>query len=131
MRRPALLAVALPATVAAVAAGCGSGVTTGCRQSPDRDLLLAIRAHAGSVVLPSETQEGNATRLTITACQTSDTEATATLTVFGRRDDSVRDTRSGLKLERRGGKWVVTADARTQRCQPGRGNQEFSSAKCT
>ncbi|HWC28170.1 MAG TPA: hypothetical protein VG474_16390 [Solirubrobacteraceae bacterium] len=120
--------------LAAVAAACGTGATTNCKAPPDRDLLLAIREHARvegrPVKLPTSTTRGNAGRLTISACQTSSTEATATLTVFSLSDDSTRDIRHGMKLERRGTTWTVTGDAHTRRCHRGRGNQEFSSQKC-
>lgn len=121
----------IAACLAATAVGaCGAaGARTNCKEPPDRDLLLAVRAHAGPIVLPGQDGEPNAARLTISACQTSDSEATATLTVFGMADDSVRDLRHGLRLAK-GGAWRVTADAHTQRCQRGRGSQEFSSAKC-
>jgi hypothetical protein len=126
-----LLALPCACLLAALASGCGSGATTNCKVPPDRALLLAVRAHAGPVVLTSTAREGNAGRLTITACQTSSTKATATLTVFSLSDDSTRDIRHGMTLERRAGRWVVTADAHTRRCQKGRGSQAFSSAKCT
>lgn len=130
MRTLALLAMCLSLAVAA--AGCGSGATTNCKEPPDRSLLLAVHAHAGPVVLPTlDRPRGTAGRLTITACQTSPTVATATLTVFSLSGTSVRDIRHGMKLRRRDGKWVVTADAHQQRCYKGHGSQEFSSAKCT
>ena len=116
--------------VAAVAAGCGSGVTTNCKTPTDRALLLAVRAHAGVIKLPNGPDKGNAARLTISACQTSRTEGTATLTVFGLRDKSTLDIRHGVKLAFKNGKWNVTGDAHTRRCQPGRGAQEFTSAPC-
>ena len=125
------LAILVPCVLVVVAAGCGTGATTDCKVPPDRDLLLAIKAHAGKVQLPSESEEGNAARLTITACQTSDTKATATLTVFGLRDDSVRDRRHEMTLRKRGGGWKITKDADTRRCQRGRGSQEFGRNRCT
>lgn len=128
MRRLVLLGIGF---AAAVVAGCGAGATTNCRTPPDRALLLAVRAHAGPITLPGGEKQANAAQLTISACQTSDTEATATLTVFGLRDDSIRDMRHGLKLERGGDAWRVVADSHTQRCQKGRGSSEFASAKCT
>ncbi|MDP2712364.1 MAG: hypothetical protein Q8O56_14190 [Solirubrobacteraceae bacterium] len=128
MRHRAIVPACLLA--AAIASGCGSGATTNCKVPPDRALLLAVRAHAGPIQLPDGPDKGNASRLTITACQLSSSEATATMTVFGLTGESIRDIRYGLKLETRGGEWTVTADARTQRCQPGRGSQEFSSSKC-
>lgn len=128
MRHRAIVPACLLA--AAVAAGCGSGATTDCKAPPDRELLLAVRAHAAQIKLPNDADKGNAGRLTISACQTSSTEATATMTVFGLRDDSTLDIRHGMKLQVKNGKWVVTGDAHTRRCQPGRGPQEFSSTKC-
>lgn len=116
--------------LAAVLAACGTGATTNCKVPPDRELLIAVRAHAGPVVITDERRR-NAGRLTITACQTSDTEATATLTVFGLRGESTRDIRHGMKLERRGGKWTVIGDSHARRCYKGRGAQEFSGARCT
>lgn len=127
MRTLVLTAVCLSA---AVAAGCGSGATTNCKVPPDRALLLAVRAHAGPIVLPTEDRRGNAGRLTITACQTSDTEATATLTVFSLSDEKTRDIRHGMKLAFRGGKWEILADTDSRRCQGARSTQEFSSAPC-
>ncbi len=128
MRQRALVPACLLA--AAVASGCGSGVTTNCKAPPDRALLLAVRAHAGSIKLPNGADKGNAGRLTITACQTSSTEATATMTVFGLKDKSTLDIRHGVKLQVKNGRWRVTGDAHTRRCQPGRGTQEFANAKC-
>lgn len=128
--RPLVLIAGL-CLVAVVVAGCGSGATTNCRVPPDRDLLLAVRAHAGAVKLPSSTESGNAGRLTITACQTSGSEATATLTVFSLSDTSTRDIRHGMKLEKRGAAWVLAGDAHSRRCQKGHGSQEFSNARCT
>ena len=115
---------------AAVVAGCGSGPGTNCQAKPDRALLLAVREHAGPIVLRSDKKRGNAAQLTITACQTSDTEATATLTIFGLRHKSIQDMRHGVRLERRAGKWRVTADAHSRRCQPNHGSREFSSERC-
>jgi hypothetical protein len=128
MRRPALLAAACSIAVAVV--GCGSGATTNCKVPPDRELLLAIRAHAGPIVLTTAERRGNAGRLTITACQTSDSEATATLTVFSLSEKSTRDIRHGMKLERKAGKWTVMGDSHSRRCQGATAAEEFSSARC-
>jgi hypothetical protein len=128
MSRLAIAAVCLVAAL--VAAGCSSGVTTNCKSPPDRALLLAVRAHAGGVKLPNGPDKGNAARLTISACQTSSTEATATLTVFGLKDKSTLDIRHGVKLAVKNGKWEVTGDAHTRRCQPGHGSQEFANSPC-
>ena len=129
MRTLAIAPICLIALL--IVSGCGSGATTNCKAPPDRALLLAVRAHAGPITLPNGPDKGNASRLTISACQTSSTEATATLTVFGLSDESLRDIRHGVKLDKqRAGRWDVTGDAHTQRCQPGHGSQEFSNSKC-
>jgi hypothetical protein len=125
-----LISLAACLSVAVAVAGCGSGATTNCKVPPDRALLLAVHAHAGPIVLPTAEKRGNAGRLTITACQTSPTEATATLTVFSLSNESTRDIRHGMRLERTAGRWTVTADAHMRRCQTGRGSPEFSNARC-
>jgi len=128
MRQRVLASACLLA--AAIASGCASGATTNCKVPPDRPLLLAIRAHAGPITLPNGPQKGNAGRLTITACQTSETDATATMTVFGLANESTLDIRHGVKVQRKAGTWIVTGDAHTRRCQPGHGTQEFANTKC-
>ncbi len=128
MRQLAIVPACLLA--AAVAVGCGAGATTNCQVPPDRALLLAVRAHAEQIKLPNGPDKGNAGRLTITACQTSSSEATATMTVFGLKDETVLDIRHGVKVEFKNASWMVTGDAHTRRCQPGRGSQEFSTDEC-
>lgn len=128
MRPLALLPAAL--LLGAILAGCGSGATTNCKVPPDRDLLLAIRMHAGPITITTAEKKGNAGRLTITACQTSGTDATATLTVFSLTDENTRDIRHGMKLEKKGTRWRVIGDAHSRRCHEGRGSQDFSSARC-
>lgn len=128
MRSLALVSACL--LVVLVAAGCSSGVTTNCKAPTDRALLLAVRAHAGSIKLPNGPDKGNAARLTISACQTSRSEGTATMTVFGLKDETTLDIRHGVKLAFKNGEWNVTGDAHTRRCQPGHGSQEFGNSKC-
>ncbi len=128
MRPLALLPAAL--LLGAVLAGCGTGATTNCKVPPDRDLLLAIRMHAGPITITTAEKRGNAGRLTITACQTSDTDATATLTVFSLTDKATRDIRHGMKLDKKGTRWTVIGDAHSRRCHEGHGSQDFSTARC-
>lgn len=125
--------IALPPAAclfAAVLAACGAGATTNCRVPPDRALLLDVRMHAGPITITTAEKRGNAGRLTITACQTSDTDATATLTVFSLTEKATRDIRHGMKLARKGRRWTVIGDAHSRRCQEGYGSQDFSSAGC-
>lgn len=130
MKPGPLSACLLPAAAVAVT-GCFGGSGGGCMRPTDRDLLAAARAHVGDITLQDTRNEGDADRLTVDACQTSDGEGTATVTVFGRRDDSVRDVRSELTLRREGGRWRITDSSETRRCQQGRGSQEFTSERCT
>ena len=56
-------------------------------------------------------------------------EVVATLT--GLQDDSVRDARYTLEFQKNGaGEWRVRAADYAQRCQQGRGHQDFSPADC-
>jgi hypothetical protein len=45
-------------------------------------------------------------------------------------DDSVRATRYVLRLVPAGGTWRLQSAVRTQRCQPGRGHQNFAAGNC-
>jgi hypothetical protein len=57
--------------------------------------------------------------------------ATADVVVDGLADDSVRALRYELALERvEAAVWRVVSATWSQRCQPGRGHQEFSAALC-
>ena len=57
--------------------------------------------------------------------------ATATLTLGGLLDDSVRALRYDLVLSARDdGTWTVDSASWSQRCQEGRGHQGFSAAPC-
>jgi hypothetical protein len=58
-------------------------------------------------------------------------EATATVTVDGLLDDSVRAVRTVMTLERRGdGTWRVRSARQERRCQRGRGHQDFGTEPC-
>jgi hypothetical protein len=118
--------------LAAVAvAGCGGDDRAQTRCDPaDAALKAAARKHVDTIVVGAKAVEGDAQRVTVDACRTSDEDATATVTVFGVRDDSVRDQRHQLTLERKSARWVVVRDLDTQRCRKGRGHQDFSSLKC-
>jgi hypothetical protein len=120
--------ILLPACLVAVLLSSCSGVTTNCR-TPDDALLRAVRAHAAEIK-PGSGTTSNAGRLTISACQTSDTEATATMTIFSLKDKRTRDIRHGMTLKRKGTTWTITKDAHTRRCKTGPRSDEFSSARC-
>ncbi|MGH2942512.1 MAG: hypothetical protein ACRDLN_07045 [Solirubrobacteraceae bacterium] len=129
MRRTLLTGCLL---VALAAAGCGGddGKAQEC-QPGDAALEAAARRHVDTIVVAGKAVEGDADRVTVDVCRTSDEDATATVTVFGVRDDSVRDQRHRLTLERKDGAWAIVRDLDTHRCRKGRGHQDFSSLRCT
>ena len=98
--------------------------------SDDPGLTAVARDHADVVVVGRKVVNGEADRVVVDTCRTSDENATATVTVYGIRDDSVRDQRHRMTLERKGARWVVVRDYDTQRCRKGHGHQDFSSLKC-
>jgi CO dehydrogenase/acetyl-CoA synthase alpha subunit len=98
--------------------------------SNDPALTAAARDHADVIVVGAKVVRSEADRVQVDTCRTTDTNATATVTVLGIRDDSIRDQRHQMTLERRSGRWIVVRDNDTQRCRKGRGHQDFSSLKC-
>ena len=52
------------------------------------------------------------------------------MTVLGLRDDSIRDVRHVMVLEKRDGNWVIVRDGDSYRCQQGRGQQDFEPKRC-
>jgi len=127
MRRMLLTGCLLAAVAAA---GCGGDDKASCEPSDDAALTAAARKHVDTIVVGAKAVEGGAQRVTVDACRTSDEDANATVTVFGVPDDSVRDQRHRLTLERKDGAWVIVRDLDTQRCHKGRGHQDFSSLRC-
>jgi hypothetical protein len=55
---------------------------------------------------------------------------TVTVVLDGLADDSVRATRDVLRFTPDGSKWRLESAERTQRCQPGRGHQDFAAENC-
>jgi hypothetical protein len=101
-----------------------------CRP-PEPEIHNAARAVAGDITVARPGVEGDADRIEVVVCKTTDSRATATVTVYGQRDDSVRDARHELVLDKLVAQgWVVSSDVTTYRCQPGRGHQDFSPDLC-
>ncbi len=110
---------------------CGSDdkkANTDCLSS-QAALEAAARAHVDKIVIGTK-DVGEAKKIVVDTCRTSDTEATATVTVEGVRDDSVQDQRHQLTLERKSGRWAIIRDLDAQRCRKDRGHQDFSSIQC-
>ena len=120
--------------LAALALGaCGGddddNKSTACQSGSDAALEAAARAHVDTIVVGAN-EVGDADKIDVEQCRTSDEDATATVTVEGIRDDSVRDQRHELTLEKRNARWAIVRDLDTQRCREGRGHQDFSSIQC-
>jgi hypothetical protein len=113
--------------------GCGDDekdkAATKCL-SDDPALEAAARAHVDVVVVGAKVVNSEADRVEVDTCRTSDTDATATVTVYGIHDDSVSDQRHEMTLERKSARWTIVRDYDTQRCRKGHGHQDFSSVKC-
>jgi hypothetical protein len=73
-----------------------------------------------------------ATRTTTGARSSPEGGGPTTVTVVqdGLADDSVRATRAVLRFIPSGKDWRLKSAVRTQRCQPGRGHQNFSAGDC-
>ena len=76
--------------------------------------------------------ERSAARTTIeaTASPEGTGPETVVVTLDGLADDSVRAERWTLRLEPDGDVFTLTEARRDQRCQPGRGHQDFSPELC-
>jgi hypothetical protein len=131
MRGILLLATCLLAAVGL--ASCGGGDDKNANKkclAADPALDAAARSHVDTIIVGRK-QVGTADKISADACRTSAEDATATVTVEGLRDDSVRDQRHQLTLKKRNGRWAIVRDLDTQRCREGRGHQDFSSLVCT
>ena len=129
MRGRLLISCLLAGLALGACGGDDKKANTACLSS-QAALEAAARAHVDKIVIGTK-EVGDADKIAVDTCRTSDTEATATVTVEGIRDDSVRDQRHQLTLEKKSGTWTIIRDLDSQRCQKGRGHQEFSSIQCT
>ncbi|MGH2919271.1 MAG: hypothetical protein ACRDLS_11850 [Solirubrobacteraceae bacterium] len=129
---------ALVVALAALLGGCGEdeprGAATTATQPAqclraDPSIEAAARAHVRDVTIGPE-ERFDAERLDVDVCRTGDAQASATVTIYGLRDDSIRDVRHGLTLVPERGFWQVAVDVETRRCRPGRGPQEFTTDRC-
>lgn len=146
LRRLGCLLVAC-LVAAALAAGCGGdkdskksggssrsltggNVFGGGGDCKDADAALTKAARDHPAPLKVGPGEGDAKRITVEVCRTTDSDATAIVTAYGLRDDSIRDVRHELRLIKSGGLWQVTDDQDSHRCQKGRGPQQFTGYGC-
>jgi|GEM_PF-3593991 len=130
MRPTILTAGVLAALAVASCGGDDKKVSTTCQPGSDAALEAAARSHVKTIIVGIK-EVGEADEITVDTCRTSDEDATATVTVKGIRDDSVRDQRHQMTLAKRNGRWAIVRDLDTLRCREGRGHQDFSSLQCT
>jgi hypothetical protein len=130
MRARLLLTTCLIAGLALSACGGDDKKVSKKCLAGDPALDAAARTHVETIIVGTR-EVGTADNVAVDACRTSDQDATATVTVEGLRDDSVRDQRHQITLRKRNGKWAIVRDLDTQRCRDGRGHQDFSSLACT
>ncbi len=130
MKRPTLLLAGLLAGL--VLASCGDDdkkVSKDCLPGSDPALEAAARAHVDKIIVGAKPVEAD--KVEVDTCRTSDEDATATVTVLGVKDKSVRDQRHQVTLEKQNAKWAVVRDLDTQRCREGHGHEKFSSVQCS
>jgi hypothetical protein len=132
--------------LAALVAGCGgdhkkssAGASGGANRGnvfggggDCKDADAALKKAAADHVIPVTVGrgKGQAAKITVDVCRTTDENATATVEVFGLNDPRVRDVHHEIRLVKTGGLWQVTDDADTRRCQPGHGSQQFAGSVC-
>ncbi|MEA2155948.1 MAG: hypothetical protein QOE11_2088 [Solirubrobacteraceae bacterium] len=127
--RPLLLAVCLCCAVAFAACGSDDKKSTKCLSTSDKAVDSAARKHVETIVVGTKAV-GDADKITVDTCRTSDSDATATVTVFGVRDKRIEDQRHQLTLELKNANWVIARDLDSQRCRKGHGHRDFSSLVC-
>ena len=128
MRGMLLIAGLLGIVALGACGGDDKKANTACLSSQSA-LEAAARAHVDKIVIGTK-EVGDADKIAVDTCRTSDTDATATVTVEGIRDDSVQDQRHQLTLEKKSGQWTIVRDLDSQRCRKDRGHQDFSSIQC-
>jgi hypothetical protein len=145
-----LLGYAAVSLAVVVLAGCGKSDTATWAGPPDpgSNGAVAVEDFAAHQQDVDERWEGSAAmaaaeflRLDERTAATTTIEGrasaegagpeTVTVTLDGILDDSVRTERWTLTFEPDGESYVLTEAAWAQRCQPGRGHQNFSSELCT
>lgn len=133
--RPVSLAegAALVADLRLLAAGEATPATDLGPFAPADDVLDGYTAASSpeAVAQAVANRYGRAVdRVEVRVLSETDYEATALVTAFGLRDDSVRDERLRLTVVPAGGSWELVGAARQVRCWPGRGHEDWGPDRC-
>jgi len=145
------LACAAPLFVSLVIAGCGSDVAVdlvwGGPPTPGAGGVVSVdgfaayqrevdehweRSAAMAAAEFLRLDERKAVRTTIEGKASAEGAGpqTVVVTLDGLLDDSIRAERWTLGFDEGDGVYTLTAALREQRCQPGRGHQDFSADEC-
>jgi hypothetical protein len=114
-------------------AACGGAdkkASKDCRSSAAKGLDGAARKHVETIVVGTK-DVGDADKIKVDTCQTSDSDGTAVVTVLGVRDKLIEDQRHQITLKLKNANWVIVRDLDTQRCRNGHGHRDFSSLQCS
>jgi hypothetical protein len=146
-----LLGYAASSLSALVLAGCGSDVAVelvwGGPPEPDQGGVVSVDGFAGyqrevdehwersASMAAAEflrLDERKAVRTTIKGKSSAEGAGpqTVVVTLDGLADDSIRAERWTLGFDETDGVYTLTAALREQRCQPGRGHQDFTADVC-
>jgi hypothetical protein len=124
--RLGLLALAAPLLLV----GCGSS------EEKASTITVAAASAGGSptelALAHIKADETQAAKVSTVAQASPEGGGPTTVTVLqeGIADDSVAAVRHVLRYEPDGDGWRLVSSERTQRCQVGRGHQEFTAANC-
>jgi hypothetical protein len=77
-----------------------------------------------------EDQSSGSTLMLVTAAGEQRERVTVSVELDGLADDSVHAVMYSLAMSKQGSNWRLSSALRTQRCQPGRGHQDFSAVPC-
>ena len=138
MKHAASIVLALVA--APLLAGCGSGKQWAGPPRPSADGTVSVTGFtdfrrapidtAAAFLRLDERQAATTSLVSKTNAEGGD-QATVTATFGGLLDDSINAQQYVLLLERQAdGTWLLRSATFSQRCQPGRGHQDFSPAPC-
>jgi hypothetical protein len=103
---------------------------------PFNDYLVEYEDYATSPealateFLRLDEQSSGGTMMLVTAAGEQRERVSVSVELDALADDSVHSVIYALAMSKHGSSWRLSSAVRTQRCQPGRGHQEFSAAPC-